>query len=304
MEPAPPPAPDTTPAMPPSATTTPAAPGAVDAHHHFWPVGVRRSTPGTAALDRAFTPADLERELVGGEVGRTVVVQCTAGPEENDRLAAYAREFAPAGALVVWLPLADPVAAERELDRVRALTGLVRGFRAAVPRDARADAGLLRTMAAAERAGLVWEVVLTAESQVALVEEVAAACPDLRIVVDHLATPPLAGGGRDVWEGWIDRLAALPASAVKVSVGADVLVGWEWEPELLGPFVGRALDAFGAHRSMLAGNWPVIRLAADHATAWRALRAAVAATGASPGESALVAGGTARRWYGIADDGR
>ncbi|MEE2037494.1 amidohydrolase family protein [Nocardiopsis sp. CT-R113] len=284
-------------------SATPPAPVAVDAHQHFWPVGVRPRDPRTAVLERAFTPADLERELLGGEVGRTVLVQCAAGPEENDRLVAYARDFAPAGALVLWLPLADPDAARRELGRVSALSGLVRGFRAGVPRDTRADPALLRTMEAAERAGLVWELVVTSGSHVALVEEVAAARPDLPIVVDHLATPPLAAGARDVWEGWIDRLAALPSVAVKVSVGGDVLVGWEWEPDRLAPYVGRALDAFGAHRSMLAGNWPVVRLAADHATAWRALRAAVAANGASETESALVAGGSARRWYRIGEDG-
>ncbi|MFJ9552348.1 amidohydrolase family protein [Nocardiopsis sp. NPDC101807] len=290
---------------PASATPPPAAPpglAAVDAHQHFWPVGVRPRTPGAAALDRAFTPADLERELAGGEVGRTVLVQCAAGPGENDRLAAYAREFAPVGALVLWLPLADPAAAERELARVRALTGLVRGFRAPVAPGTRADPALLATMRCAERAGLLWELVVTSESHVALAEQVAAACPGLPIVVDHLATPPLAGGEPKAWEGWIDRLAALPSASVKVSVGGDVLAAWEWEPELLVPWVGRALEAFGAHRSMLAGNWPVVRLAADHATAWRSLRAAVAAAGPSAAEAALVAGGAARRLYAIGED--
>src|SRR5690606_35302026 len=71
------------------------------------------------------------------------------------------------------------------------------------------------------------------------------------------------------------------------------------------PYVRHALDAFGAGRAMLAGNWPVIRLAADHPTAWRALRAAVAAAGASAAELEQVAGGTARRRYRIgADQGR
>ncbi|MFL1380222.1 MULTISPECIES: amidohydrolase family protein [unclassified Nocardiopsis] len=279
--------------------TSSTPPGAVDAHHHFWPAGVRPADPRTAVLDREFTPADLERELVGSGIGRTVLVQCAAGPGENDRLAAYAAGFAPVGAVVAWLPLDDADAAGRELARVRALTPLVRGFRAAVPPDVRADGALLRAMAVARAAGLVWEIVVTRESHVRLVEEVAAAHPDLRIVVDHLATPPLGRPDPGTWGEWIARLSARPSVAVKVSVGGDVLTGWEWVHEHLVPYVGRALEAFGPERAMLAGNWPVVRLAADHATAWRSLRAAVAATGASAAERARVEGGTARRWYGI-----
>ena len=289
--------------MPPTLRPEPAA---VDAHQHFWPAGVRPADPRTAAIAGPFAPADLARELDGGEVGRTVLVQCAPGAAENDRLAGYAEAFPPVGAVVAWLPLDDPGAAERELDRVRALTPLVRGFRAAVPEGAEASAGLLRTAAAAERAGLVWELVVTGEAHVRLVERVAAARPELPIVVDHLAAPPLAGSGSaGAWHRWIDRLAALPSVAVKVSVGLDVLVGWEWRPARLTPYVRHALDAFGAGRAMLAGNWPVIRLAADHPTAWRALRAAVAAAGASAAELEQVAGGTARRRYRIgADQGR
>ena len=271
--------------------------GAVDAHQHFWPAGVRPRDPRTAVLDRAFAPADLERELAGG-IARTVLVQCAAGPAENDRLAAYAAAFAPVGAVVAWLPLDDAGAAERELARVRALTPLVRGLRAAVPPGTRADGELLRVMAAAGEAGLVWEIVVTDASHVRLVEEVTAVHPSLGIVVDHLATPPLGRPDAGAWGEWIDRLAALPSVAVKVSVGGDVLTGWDWDAGALAPYVGWALEAFGPERAMLAGNWPVVRLAADHATAWGSLRAAVAAETSAAG-LARVEGGTARHWYGI-----
>src|SRR5690606_40731475 len=75
------------PAMPPTLRPEPAA---VAAHQHFWPAGVRPADPRTAAIAGPFGPADLARELDGGEVGRTVLVQCAPGAAENDRLAGYA----------------------------------------------------------------------------------------------------------------------------------------------------------------------------------------------------------------------
>lgn len=273
-------------------------PTAIDAHQHFWPAGVRPRDPRTAALNRAFSPEDLSRELAGGPVTGTVLVQCVPGEEENDRLAAYADEFSPTGAIVAWLPLDDADAARNEAARVRERTPLLRGFRDKLP--ASADvAAVSGTAALAADRGLVWEVLVVSDTQSRLVEEVAVARPDLRIVVSHLATPPLAGGDPQSWKDRIDRLAALPSVAIKLSVGADVLVGWQWAPNELTPFVEHALTRFGPRRSMLAGNWPVVRLAAGHRAAWNALLSAAERAGASPGELGQITSATARSWYRI-----
>ena len=273
---------------------------AVDAHQHFWPAGTRRPDPAAPELDGEFAPGHLAAELEGSEIGRTVLVQCTAGSAENDRLARYAAVFLPVGAVVAWLPLLEPRPAREELARIRSAVPLLRGVRTALPADATA-ADLVPALTRVARAGLVWEVVLARPEHAALAAEVAQALPDLPVVIDHLGTPPLAGGDPAPWRAAMARLAALPGTAVKVSVGRDALAGWEWSAAELRPWVRDAFDAFGAHRCMLAGNWPVIRAAASHAQAWGALRAAVAAAGASPHERARAAGGTAREWFGVPD---
>ena len=276
----------------------------IDAHQHFWPSGVRPRDPRTAVLERDFTPRDLAEELVGGTVAGTVLVQCAAGPEENDRLVSYAQAFPPVGAIVAWLPLDDAERAVREADRVRARTPLLRGFRAKLPESADGIPDLLRTANFAAANGLLWELVVSTDEHVRLVEEVSAECPDLRIVVDHLATPPLAGGVAGPWRKRIDRLAACPSAAMKLSVGADVLVDWEWAPSELAEYVAYALEGFGPQRTMLASNWPVIRLAIDHGAAWRALEAAVGEAGVSASEFERISSGNARSWYRIGESSR
>jgi L-fuconolactonase len=279
---------------------TAADPRVVDAHQHFWPAGLRKGAPGTEALDRGFFPADLESELAGGPVGRTVLVQCAEGPEENDRMAAYAAAWPRVAGVVAWLPPDDAGAAARELDRVRAVGLPAVGARSAVGADlarSLADGGRFPALAVAADAGLAWDVVVKGGAHVDLVEAAAAALPRLRIVVDHLATPPAADGGWEPWAGWVRRLAAHPNVAVKVSVGVDVLTRWTWRAADLAPYVARVLDAFGPDRAMLAGNWPVVRLARAHGPAWADLDRLVVDAGVGADGLRRVRGGTADAWY-------
>jgi L-fuconolactonase len=126
--------------------------------------------------------------------------------------------------------------------------------------------------------------------------------PDLRIVVDHLARPPLDGRDPRGWEEGLRALARCPGVAVKLSVGIDVLAGWgRWDTDALRRCVAVAVDAFGPRRLMLASNWPVVLLRSPYATAWRDLAGAVAAAGVAGAERAEVLGGTAARWYGLED---
>ena len=276
----------------------------VDAHHHFWRVAAQEQAWRTAAhgaIDRDYGPGDLAPELAAAGVDASVLVQSVDEAAENDRLTAYARATPTVAGVVGWLPLREPAAARRELDR--AGNGSWRGVRCLVARDpldwlaAPATVGLFRDLAAR---GLAWDVVPVTAAQVAAVLRLAGAVPELRIVVDHLARPPLDTGDRGPWERQLGALASCPGVALKVSVGIDVLTSWgRWRPEELHPYVAVAVDRFGPERLMLASNWPVVLLRAGYGQAWSDLRAAVAAAGVAGDDLAQVAGGTAARWYGL-----
>jgi L-fuconolactonase len=216
---------------------------------------------------------------------------------ENDRLAAYARQTPTVAGVVGWLPLQDPAAARRELER--ADTYGWRGVRTLIGRDPlewldrREVQALFRDLAAQ---GLVWDVVPITADQVGAVLRLARDVPDLRLVVDHLARPPLDSGGWEPWAGQVADLAACPGVALKVSVGVDALTAWpSWQSEVLRPYVAHVLECFGPDRLMLASNWPVVLLRATYAEAWTDLTDAIAAAGAA--DLAEVTGGTAQRWY-------
>ncbi len=281
----------------------------VDSHHHLWPIDVIDRQPwrppGDGVLRRAFDLAEFEGELDESGIDGSIVMQSVDAADENGRLAAYA---AASDRILGWVGYADlggpePVREVEDLLRLRSgsagrkLVG-VRCLVGADPMRWTSQPPGSAALAAAA-ASLAWDVVPITDDQVDAVCAAAEALPQLRIVVDHLASPPVDdASARDAWRDRIQRLAAHPQVAVKLSVGVAVLQRWSaWDADALRPFVDHALEQFGPERCMLASNWPVVLLRASHADAWRSIRTTLGALD-EPARSA-VEGGTALRWYGV-----
>jgi L-fuconolactonase len=277
----------------------------IDAHQHYWRFGEADQsawrTAAHQAIERDYGPADLAPELAACGVDATVLMQSVDEPAENDRLGRYAEAAGTVAGVVGWLPLSDPDAARAEWQR--ADTRAWCGVRTLVGRDPLAwltEPAVRELFGDLARAGLVWDVVPVTAEQVAAVTRLAGTVPGLRLVVDHLARPPLDSGGWQPWADQVFELARCAGVACKVSVGVDALTAWSrWEPEVLRPYVAQVLESFGPGRLMLASNWPVVLLRATYAQAWADLDAALVAAGASVADLSEIRGGTAARWYGL-----
>ncbi|MGH3487381.1 MAG: amidohydrolase family protein [Actinopolymorphaceae bacterium] len=286
----------------PSPESPPSAAGGIDAHHHFWRTPEHHQhwrDTGLPALARDFEPADLATELKRTGAAGTILVESLDVPAENRYLLEYAARTPTVVGVVGWLPLQDPAAALATLDELTTHP-VVRGIRYLVGRDP-ADwlveprtIDVLRELA---RRDLAWDLVPVTPGHVDHVCRIAEAVPDLRIVADHLARPPLDTGGWEPWASGITRLASHPSIALKLSVGIDVLTRWPgWEAGRLARYVQWALECFGPRRLMLASNWPVITLRRTYAETMADLLGALG-DGVAPDDLDEVRAGTARRWY-------
>lgn len=151
--------------------------------------------------------------------------------------------------------------------------------------------------------GLCWDIVPVTAEQAASVARIARAVPELRIVVDHLARPPLDTGEWRPWADNVTELAQSPNVALKVSVGRDVLTNWPaWNGDQLHRYVDWAVRGFGPRRLMLASNWPVVLLRASYTGAWGDQVAALQAAGVDGEDLEAVLGGTASHWYGLPEN--
>ncbi|TQS19594.1 amidohydrolase family protein [Microbispora sp. KK1-11] len=276
----------------------PVVTGAIDAHVHLW----NRATdpqpwidPTTmAAIDRDFTPGDLERMLDSAGVDAAVVVQASNSAAETRRLLAHP---SPRIAGVVgWTDLTADVAAQLDGLDPAARRRLV-GIRHLVHIDpdpdwlARPDVGRALDQLGARDLG--FDLVVR-WWQLPLAAAVVAAYPGVRFVVDHLGG--IAESDDDAgWEAGLRELAGRPNTFAKISGLAGLVNGGDGAR--LRRVVDVALDAFGPERLMYGSDWPLAELGAG-AVAWR--RAVDELIGElSPAERQSIMSGAASVLYGL-----
>jgi L-fuconolactonase len=278
----------------------------VDAHHHLWDPG-RHEYPwmtGEAARLREPRVLDDLRAVTGpAGVSATVAVQAATTEAETAWLLALAAESDGLVAGVVgWVDLEAPDADER-IAALRAGAGgkCLVGIRHQVhdepdPEWLDRDA-VRRGLRAVAEAGLAYDLLLFPE-HLAPSLRLAEAVPELALVVDHGAKPPIASGG---WEPWSTDLAALAAHErihCKLSGLVTEARHDAWREDGVERYAARLLELFGPSRLMFGSDWPVCTLAASYGEVLELAQTALA--GCSPDERAGVLGGNAERFYSLA----
>ena len=277
----------------------------VDAHHHLWDPA-RRAYPwmtGAAApLRRRYGLDELRAVTAPAAVTATVAVQAAMEEAETvDLLDAALASGGLIAGVVGWVDLT----AEDVADRLAALRARPGGERLAGIRHQVHDepdpawldrADVQRGLAAVAEAGLPYDLLLFPPHLPAAVR-VAAALPQLTLVLDHGAKPPIAAGG---WEPWSSDLAALAAHEqvhAKLS-GLVTEAPWDrWREAGIGRYAARLLELFGPERLMVGSDWPVCTLAASYAEVLALAQGALG--GLDERERAAVLAGTATRVYGL-----
>lgn len=310
----------------------------VDPHHHLWPAG--------SMFD--YAGSDLAADTTcGHKVVATMFMECHAsyredGPEhlrpvgetdfvvaEEARMHKAYPDAPPIAGIVGHADLAHPALDEILDAHLEAAAGKFRGIRDAL--SCCDDPALLIPSPAqpgkyegeAFRAGVrrLAERGFTYDSwhyhyQNREFAELARACPDTTMVLDHFGTPlgvgRYAGRREEIFEEWkvgIADAASCPNAVLKVGGMAMPDNGFPWYggpcPPTSDEFVAAqesyyhfAIEAFGPERCMFESNFPVDRLSLSYLVLWNALKKIAQRYGES--ERAALFGGTARRVYGLA----
>jgi len=275
----------------------------IDSHQHFWRYTRDADdfvwmTDELAALRHDFLPADLAPLRAAQGIDGSVAVQAREVEAETDFLLELAAEDPSILGVVGWVDLcADDVNAR--LDR-RAEQERLRGMRMLIhdrPDPDFADsAAHVRGIARLGERGLTYDLLLRTihlPAAIRLVDRL----PEQPFVVDHIAKPAMDGSDLDAWRRGMSEIARRPNVMCKLS-GMVTEADWrDWRAELFEPWLGHALEAFGAERLMIGSDWPVCTLAADYE---RTLRVVLDWTRAlSDDERSAVLGGNCARFYGL-----
>ncbi|KQY21472.1 hypothetical protein ASD16_17970 [Cellulomonas sp. Root485] len=160
------------------------------------------------------------------------------------------------------------------------------------------DPGLLEGLRALARAGLPFDACIR-HHQLAALTALLAKVPELPVVLDHLAKPPVATGDDGTWERDLRALAALPQVSVKLSGMPPELRDDQDLAPAVRPWLEVALDAFGADRAMVGSDWPISAMLPRRLAPGRWLSIVLDELAASPAEREQLSWRTASRFYGV-----
>ncbi len=240
----------------------------VDAHQHFWRVGrfaYPWMTSDLGILYRDYLPADLEIELRKNNVSHTVLVQASNSVAESHWLLQLADSHDFIAGVVGWVDLAS-AAVDAQLDELSAHPKF-KGVRHLVESEPADDwlvqPAVLRGLQRLAVYDLSYDLLVHTR-HLRQVKTVTEACPDLRLVIDHLAKPPIASREFDEWSREIEPLAAFPNVWCKLS-GLVTEADWQsWKTDDLRPYADRVLKLFGVERLIFGSDHPVCLLAASY----------------------------------------
>ncbi|MEV1179499.1 amidohydrolase family protein [Nonomuraea sp. NPDC049784] len=275
----------------------------VDAHQHFWNLETGSYpwlTPEHGPIHRTFEPEELIPQLAAAGVDRTVLVQSMDSYADTDAMLAQAAVHDFIGAVVGWVPLDRPGEAAEALERYRRHPRFA-GVRHLIHDEPDPDwvvrDSVIEGLGLLAAAGLPFDVVAVLPRHLEHVPVLAERVPGLRMVIDHLAKPPIKEKGWEPWASLLARAAECPGVYAKVSGLNTAADPGTWTGEDLRPYVEHALEVFGPERLMFGGDWPVALLAGDYAKVWRETNAAL--SGLTDAGRAAVLGGTATSFYGL-----
>lgn len=238
----------------------------VDSHLHLWDPAVLTYPWLEGALDWAFAEVEINEEQLQG-VSEEAAIFVQADPIEEHTLdeVRWVDSVALAAGVVAivagaWLDRGAETEAHltalAEHERVIGVRHLLQGEPDGF---ATTDAFIAGARAVASR-GWTFDACVRAH-QIPDVTALAAAVPELGIVVDHLGKPAIGTADAPLepsaeWLGDLRELAASPQVFCKLS-GLPAEAGGHWSDAQVEPFLDAALAAFGESRLMWGSDWPV-----------------------------------------------
>jgi L-fuconolactonase len=268
-------------------TSPSSAPLVIDAHQHVWDLEKARydwlGAEADARLRRSISMHELRPEIREAGISATVLVQASDNAEDTALMLDVAAESPEVVAIVGYVPLERPEEAAEALDTLRTHP-LISGIRNLIHDQADPN-WLLRPdvdegLGILERAGMPFDLVAVLPRHLELVPIISERHPQLRIVIDHLAKPPVGHAELQPWGDLIATAAENPRVFGKLS-GLYSATGEpdSWTIDGLRPVVSHAVDVFGAERLMYGGDWPMSLIAGGYTRVWQALRSLIGELG-------------------------
>lgn len=275
----------------------------IDTHQHFWnlsEVDYPWLIPAYGPIYDTFEPRHLKPLLDAAGIDKTVLVQSANSYADTASMLVHADYNAWIGAVIGWIDLLNPDQASKDIEMFKKHPKF-RGMRHLIHEEKDPDWVVqdvviesLKVLAAHD---LIFEVVAVFPNHLKHVPTLSEKVPNLRMVIDHLAKPPIKDKEMSPWSDQMQAAAQNPNVFAKVS-GLNTAADWTtWSAADLKPYIDFAIQTFGANRCMFGSDWPVLLLAGDYKQVWTETNKAL--QGHTQADIDAVLGGAAQAFYQI-----
>jgi len=273
--------------------------GRIDSHQHFWRLDrgdYGWLTPALAPIYRDYLPEHLAPQLARTGVDSTILVQAAPTLAETGYLLELARRHDFIAGVVGWVDFD----ADSAPDTIATLAGNEKlvGLRPMI-QDIPDTLWMLNPqLAPAIEAMIDHDLVFDAlvlPQHLPVLADFADLYPELRLVVDHAAKPPLRSGDLSTWRHDISEIARSTNAVCKLS--GLVTEAGSANPAVLAPCVDHLLETFGPRRMMWGSDWPVCELVCSYEEWSQAGEMLLVRL--TEAERAQIYSATARECYGI-----
>jgi L-fuconolactonase len=255
-----------------------------DTHVHIWDFNRAKYAwleGNTSILNRTYSVEELETERFEIGIKKGILVQAANNFEDTDWMLHVAVNTDWIAGIVGWLPLIDPDATLKALQKKYGKENYFKGVRHLI-HDERDPEWLLQpevinSLQILADHNIPYDVVGVLPEHIETALQVAAKVPELRMVFDHLNQPPIASKEQFGKWGELMKVAAQHKNFyAKISgLGTTTQKGANWTADDIKPYVAFALQQFGTDRCFLGGDWPVSLLAGSYTNAWKNYRTVI-----------------------------
>lgn len=236
----------------------------IDSHQHFWNYDEERDswiTPEMSVIRTDFYP-DQESFLAKGIHG-CVAVQAASSEEETLFLLALAEQSNFILGVVGWVDLQqanieDRLAYFSQFETIKGFRHIVQGEK---DPNFLNRPEFLRGVRALDAFDYTYDLLILPHQLQAGIQF----CQNLeqKIVLDHLAKPPIKSGDLTTWKKELQAFKTLDHVSAKIS-GLVTEADWQkWTRDEIKQVIDTALEVFGPHRLMFGTDYPVVKVAAE-----------------------------------------
>lgn len=279
----------------------PSNPITVDAHQHFWDLDESfdyrwLNQINLRPIRQSFLPNDLKPHLDKAGIDYCIFVQTQHTVEENRWALQLANDHPFIAGVVGWINLIG-LDCEEQVKHFKQFPKFV-GVRH-ITQDEPDDNFIIREdvlqgLKILEKHEVPFDLLFYVK-HLKHVTRLVKHCPNLRMVIDHLAKPEIKTQRMDNWRVNFRLASTFPNVYCKLS-GMVTEADWKnWKPSDLRPYIDLALEFFGPKRCMYGSDWPVCELAAPYQDVHGVLREELSRL--SKDEQAAIFGGNAIKFY-------